>query len=201
MGSSNPHPHGQVWYLNEIPTFPEIELANLKKYSQQLPQGIAAGPSCPKGPDNKPCLLCEYANYELFVEKEESRVVVHNEDWVAVVPYWAVWPFELLGAFYFYGSALFSSGDSLVLPYRRHIPSLAHLNGQERTSLASIIRRVTIRYDNLFSTSFAYSMGIHQRPTPSADPSVLTTGDEAHIHLHFNPPLVRSATVRKFLVG
>jgi UDPglucose--hexose-1-phosphate uridylyltransferase len=91
--------------------------------------------------------------------------------------------------------------NPLVLPHSRHIPSLNHLTKEEITSFASIISMLTIRYDNLFSTSFAYSMGIHQRPIPGSSASTLDEGDIAHLHLHFNPPLVRSATVRKFLVG
>jgi UDPglucose--hexose-1-phosphate uridylyltransferase len=78
---------------------------------------------------------------------------------------------------------------------------LHHLTSQEIASFAQAISRLTIKYDNLFSTSFAYSMGIHQRPTPSQNPAVLDEDDIAHLHLHFNPPLLRSATVRKFLVG
>lgn len=89
----------------------------------------------------------------------------------------------------------------LVLPYKRHIPSLHHLSPQEISSFADAISRLTIKYDNLFSTSFAYSMGIHQRPTPSQNPAILDADDIAHLHLHFDPPLLRSATVRKFLVG
>ncbi|KIM28686.1 hypothetical protein M408DRAFT_131230 [Serendipita vermifera MAFF 305830] len=183
MGCSNPHPHGQVWSLNEVPAFPATELENLKKYGQR-PQasGLVSGAPC--GPGNKPCMLCEYAHHEMSLQGEEGRIVVQNEHWVALVPYWAIWPFEVL-----------------LLSHHRHIPSLDHLEAQERKSLASIISRLTIRYDNLFSTSFAYSMGIHQRPVPSQDSSILADGDEAHLHLHFNPPLVRSATVRKFLVG
>jgi UDPglucose--hexose-1-phosphate uridylyltransferase len=200
MGGSNPHPHGQVWSLSEIPTFPATELENLKKYSQESEAMVIESDS-PRGPGNRPCLLCEYANHELSIGEEESRLVIRNEHWIALVPYWAVWPFELLGASSHYFLFIACLTVSIVLPYHRHIPSLDHLNSQEKTSLASIIRGVTIRYDNLFSTSFAYSMGIHQRPTPSADPSVLGEGDEAHLHLHFNPPLVRSASVRKFLVG
>ncbi|SRR5258708_2456172 len=94
-----------------------------------------------------------------------------------------------------------------VLPYKRHIPSLSHLTAAERISLANILSELTIRYDNLFSSSFAYSMGIHQKPVPGADPSDSTFAemkdedDVAHLHFHFYPPLLRSATVRKFLVG
>jgi UDPglucose--hexose-1-phosphate uridylyltransferase len=88
-----------------------------------------------------------------------------------------------------------------VLPYRRHIPSLAHLTTEEKRAFAQILSATTKRYDNLFSCSFAYSMGIHQRPTPAADDATDDVDDVAHLHLHFMPPLLRSATVRKFLVG
>ncbi len=91
-----------------------------------------------------------------------------------------------------------------VLPYRRHIPSLAHLSNEEKLSLGDILSRVTKRYDNLFSCSFTYSMGIHQRPLPPLEEDIQYTDDEeniAHLHFHFFPPLLRSASVRKFLVG
>ncbi|KAG8801143.1 galactose-1-phosphate uridyl transferase [Serendipita sp. 398] len=89
----------------------------------------------------------------------------------------------------------------VVLPHHRHITSLDRLADEEIVTFAAILSQLTIRYDNLFSTSFAYSMGIHQRPIPSRDPSTFEAEDVAHLHLHFNPPLVRSATIRKFLVG
>lgn len=88
-----------------------------------------------------------------------------------------------------------------VLPYKRHIPSLLHLTEAESKSFAAILSELTIRYDNLFSTSFAYSMGIHQKPVPSSEEGIDSEDDVAHLHLHFSPPLLRSATVRKFLVG
>ena len=94
--------------------------------------------------------------------------------------------------------------SSSVLPYKRHIPSLVHLTPEEKTAFAHILSQLTIRYDNLFSCSFAYSMGIHQRPTPPASHAATEDQDEenvAHLHLHFAPPLLRSASVRKFLVG
>ncbi|KAH8983590.1 HIT-like domain-containing protein [Lactarius hatsudake] len=91
-----------------------------------------------------------------------------------------------------------------VLPYHRHVPSLAHLTDEEKLSLADVLSRVTKRYDNLFYCPFAYSMGIHQRPLPPREEDLQNTDDEdniAHLHLHFFPPLLRSASVRKFLVG
>lgn len=88
-----------------------------------------------------------------------------------------------------------------VLPYRRHIPSIFHLRPEEKTSFADILSKITKRYDNLFSCSFAYSMGIHQRPIPLSSPEETDEDDVAHLHLHFSPPLLRSATVKKFMAG
>lgn len=90
---------------------------------------------------------------------------------------------------------------NVVLPYKRHIPSILHLTPEEKASFADALSVVTKRYDNLFSCSFAYSMGIHQRPLPSINPELAEEGDIAHLHLHFAPPLLRSASIRKFLVG
>lgn len=94
MGCSNPHPHGQAWSMSEVPSLPAAELASLRKYSltEQAPS------DAPKGPKSRPCLLCEYAHFEVGVAHEEGRVVVKNEHWVALVPWWAVWPFEILSA-------------------------------------------------------------------------------------------------------
>jgi UDPglucose--hexose-1-phosphate uridylyltransferase len=120
------------------------------------------------------CLLCEYAEFE---EKQKERVVCENEHFVVLVPFWAEWPFETL------------------LLSRRHLRDIAELDERERSALADILRRLTIRYDNLFQTSFPYSMGFHQRPTDGKE------HEEWHFHAHFFPPLLRSATVRKFVVG
>jgi UDPglucose--hexose-1-phosphate uridylyltransferase len=104
-------------------------------------------------------------------------VVEENDSFLAVVPFWAVWPFE---------TAVIS---------KRHLPSIDRLSDAERDGLADILKRTTARYDRLFHVSFPYSMGIHQRPTDGLE------HEEWHLHLHFYPPLLRSATVRKFLVG
>jgi UDPglucose--hexose-1-phosphate uridylyltransferase len=120
------------------------------------------------------CLLCEYTKLEV---SEGSRIVDANEHFVTVVPFWAVWPFE-----------------TMVLS-RRHMASIDQLSGNERDGVADILKRTTARYDRLFETSFPYSMGFHQRPTDGS------AHEEWHLHLHFYPPLLRSATVRKFLVG
>ena len=120
------------------------------------------------------CLLCEYARLE---RSAAERVVEENEAFLTVVPFWAVWPFE-----------------TMVLA-KRHLSSIEQLAGEERDRLADILRRTTARYDRLFDVSFPYSMGFHQRPTDGG------AHEEHHLHLHFFPPLLRSATVRKFLVG
>ncbi|KAI0318060.1 galactose-1-phosphate uridyl transferase [Amylostereum chailletii] len=181
MGCSNPHPHGQVWSVSEIPTVPSLELSSLRRYSTNtdIPPS-----SAPRGPNGRPCLLCEYVHHEVGLAIDNGRVVTKNDHWVALVPWWATWPFEIL-----------------LLPYHRHIASIAELSPTEKVSFAAILSNVTRRYDNLFSCSFAYSMGIHQRPIPPINRLESTEDDIAHLHLHFFPPLLRSASVRKFLVG
>jgi UDPglucose--hexose-1-phosphate uridylyltransferase len=120
------------------------------------------------------CLLCDYLNIEL---RRAERVVCQNDDFVVVVPFWAAWPFETL------------------LLGKRHFAAMDDLGVRESDSLADIIRRLTIRYDNLFKTSFPYSMGFHQRPSDGA------SHPEFHFHAHYYPPLLRSANVQKFMVG
>ncbi|KAF8652704.1 hypothetical protein AX16_004208 [Volvariella volvacea WC 439] len=179
MGCSNPHPHGQVWSLSAVPTIPLKELSSLKNYSQTSPPNTGA----PTGPQDRPCLLCDYGHMEMDVPPEEGRIVVNNSFWVALVPWWATWPFEIL-----------------LLPYKRHIQTLTDLTEYEKAALAEILSCITKRYDNLFSCSFPYSMGIHQRPVPPTSVPDLDL-DVAHLHFHFAPPLLRSASVKKFLVG
>jgi len=123
---------------------------------------------------NSRCLLCDYAAREAALGE---RIVCENDAFIVLVPFWAVWPFE-----------------TMLLP-RRHIASLPELNDGERTHLADILRRINIRYDNLFRTPFPNSFGFHQRPTGGA------AHPAWHMHAHFMPPLLRSATVRKFSVG
>jgi len=120
------------------------------------------------------CLLCDYLALEL---KMAERVIFQNDHFVVLTPFWAVWPFE-----------------TMVLA-RRHVGSLPDLNDAERDALADVIKRLTTRYDNLFGVSFPYSMGFHQSPTDDAE------HPEVHLHAHYYPPLLRSATVRKFMVG
>ena len=119
-------------------------------------------------------LLHDYLELEL--EKQE-RLVCANDHFVLLVPFWAVWPFETL------------------LISRRRVSALDELSDEERTALAGILQQATIRYDNLFRTSFPYTMGFHQRPTDGGD------YPEFHLHAHFYPPLLRSATIKKFMVG
>jgi len=120
------------------------------------------------------CLLCDYLAIEI---KQNERIVIVTDHFVVIVPFWAVWPFE-----------------TLVLP-RRHVSCIGELTDVERDSFAEVIKRITTRYDNLFRTSFPYSTGIHQAPTDGC------THAEYHTHMHFYPPLLRSATVKKFMVG
>jgi UDPglucose--hexose-1-phosphate uridylyltransferase len=158
MGCSNPHPHGQVWA------------------SAHLPHEITTEDACQKdyfAAHGRPLLLDVAAREHALGE----RVVEANDDWLALVPFWAAWPFE-----------------TLLLP-RFAVQQLPQLTGDQRASLASILKALTTRYDNLFQTSFPYSMGWHQAP--------FGTPDTRHwqLHAHFYPPLLRSAAVRKFMVG
>lgn len=158
MGCSNPHPHSQIWSTSFIPNEPAKELDTLQSFRRQ----------------HGGCLLCDYLAEE---RKKAERVVFSNEHFAALVPYWAVWPFELL------------------VISQRHIGSLVDLTQDEVTGLADVLKSITTRYDNLFEVSFPYSMGFHQTPTDGQ------VHDECHLHLHFYPPLLRSANVRKFMVG
>lgn len=158
MGASNPHPHGQIWAGDWLPNEIAAEHRNQRAYFQK--QGSV--------------MLVDYAETEA---KNGERVVVENADWIAVVPYWAVWPFE-----------------TLLLP-RQSVSRLPDLTDQQRDSLADILKRLTTKYDNLFEISFPYSMGWHG--APFIDESV----EGWQLHAHFYPPLLRSATVRKFMVG
>lgn len=158
MGCSNPHPHGQIWANKTIPNVPRLEQASLILYRHR----------------NRTCLLCDYVQLELAAGE---RVVCQNEHFVALVPFWALWPFELL------------------LCSKSHVADLAALGDPARTALACILKRITTRYDNLFEASFPYTMGFHQQPTDEVD------HPEWHLHAHYFPPLLRSATVRKFMVG
>ena len=158
MGASNPHPHGQIWASSSLPNEPQKELASQREYA------AARGA----------CLLCDYLALEIG---SRERLVCENAGFVVVVPFWAVWPFEVL-----------------VLS-RRHVTGMDQLAGDERDALANILRMLALRYDAIFGVPFPYSMGFHQRPTDGEAHA------EWHFHAHFYPPLLRSATVRKFMVG
>ena len=158
MGCSNPHPHGQIWATSFLPDLPNTEDRQQRQYFAE---------------HGKPMLLD-------YVEREAAdgeRVVVSTEHWLAVVPYWASWPFEIL-----------------LLP-RFAVKRLEDLNPEQRADLALALKRLTTRYDNLFQTSFPYSMGWHGAPYSDDDTSPW------QLHAHFYPPLLRSASVRKFMVG
>ena len=158
MGCSNPHPHGQIWAGNALPNEPAKEAPRQRDY-------FAA--------QGRPLLL-DYAT----LEGGGERVIVENAHWLAVVPYWAVWPFE-----------------ALLLPRRRHITRLPDLDAAEREALAEALKRLLVKYDNLFETAFPYSMGWHGAPFDDSDSTPW------QLHAHFYPPLLRSATVKKFMVG
>jgi len=158
MGASNPHPHGQVWANKTIPG------EQLTESTQQLRFWRTRGT----------CLLCDYAELEM---REAERIICSNDHFVALVPFWAVWPFE-----------------SLVLP-RQHVGALGQLDDPVKDDLAGLLKDLTGRYDALFGVPFPYTMGWHQQPTDGAD------HPHWHLHAHFYPPLLRSATVRKFMVG
>ncbi len=158
MGCSNPHPHGQIWASSELPNEPAREDRQQRQYFAE----------------HQSALLMDYVQREL---DQQERTVVENAEWLAVVPFWAIWPFE-----------------TLLLP-KRHTLRLPDLSDSQRNQLADILKRLLTKYDNLFDTSFPYSMGWHGAPTDD--------GNWQHwqLHAHFYPPLLRSATVKKFMVG
>jgi UDPglucose--hexose-1-phosphate uridylyltransferase len=149
MGCSNSHPHGQIWATSALPNEAVKELTAFENRAT--------------------CVLCDYLELETQLRE---RVVCENDSFVAVVPFWAVWPFELL------------------VMARRHVADLTGFHESERADLADIVQQVTRCYDALFETPFPYTMGLHQ----------LAHG-KWHFHAHYYPPLLRSATVRKFMVG
>lgn len=158
MGCSNPHPHGQIWATKNIPMYPATEDMRQKTHLDE----------------HDSCLLCRYLEREL---EERTRIIFENDSFVALVPFWAVWPFE-----------------TMILP-RVHMGSILQMTPMQRNDLADAMVRLGIRYDNLFQTSFPYSMGIHQQPSTDGDHS------HWHFHLHYYPPLLRSQSVKKFMVG
>jgi len=157
MGCSNPHPHCQLWASSIVPNEIAKEQAAQEEYFGA----------------NGRTLLGDYLKFEL---QAKERVVYANEHFAALVPWWAVWPFETM------------------IISRRPVTGLDELTPEERDGLADALRQLTTRYDNLFEVSFPYSGGFHQRPAGPRN-------EAWHLHMHFLPPLLRSATVRKFLVG
>lgn len=158
MGASNPHPHCQIWASETVPDQPLREQQSQAEYLK----------------DSGKCMLCDY----LALEREKGeRLVCSNEFFTVLVPFWAVWPFEVL------------------VVANQHRTGVDEVDEDGQRGVADILKRITARYDNLFATEFPYSMGFHQRPTDKEE------HPEWHLHAHFYPPLLRSATVRKFMVG
>ncbi len=158
MGCSNPHPHGQVWAQNQLPSLAARKQHHFAAYTK------AHGSN----------MLADYAARE---QTNAQRVVCENEHWLVVVPYWAAWPFE-----------------TLLLP-KFDVCRLSDLLPEQAATLADILRRLTTAYDNLFQVSFPYSMGWHSAPFDGK------SHKEWNLHAHFFPPLLRSASVKKFMVG
>ncbi|WP_010519639.1 UDP-glucose--hexose-1-phosphate uridylyltransferase [Croceivirga radicis] len=157
MGCSNPHPHGQIWAQYSIPQEVERKTKMQRAYFEK----------------NGSSLLGDYLQQEL--DKDE-RILFQNEHFVALVPFWAVWPYE-----------------AMIAP-KKQLQNIAALSKEQALAFAEAIKVVTTKFDNLFEVSFPYSSGIHQSPTDNDYP-------EWHFHMSFYPPLLRSATVKKFMVG
>lgn len=158
MGCSNPHPHGQIWSQLSIPVEVRKKTEHQKAYWNR----------------HHKSLLSDYLEQELELQE---RIVLETEHFVALVPYWAIWPYE-----------------TMIIP-RRQMQHIGQLTSEEEKAYADILKQLTIRYDNLFQTSFPYSSGIHQQPTNGQG------YPEWHFHMSFYPPLLRSRTVKKFMVG
>ncbi|WP_320169434.1 UDP-glucose--hexose-1-phosphate uridylyltransferase [Maridesulfovibrio sp.] len=158
MGCSNPHPHGQIWATGSVPVIPAAEDSRQREFMENRGK----------------CMLCRYLEKEL---ESGERIIFENGSFAALVPFWAVWPFE-----------------TMILP-KTHMGTLTDMDDRQKDDLAEALVRMGIRFDNLFETSFPYSMGIHQSPVDGRN------GDHWHWHIHYYPPLLRSATVRKFMVG
>lgn len=163
MGCSNPHPHCQIWASSFLPNEAMLKDRNMREYKAS------------RGTN----LLLDYATQEAA---KKERLVVSNSDWLGLVPYWAVWPYE-----------------TMLLPRHRHIARMTDLTESERLSLADIMKQLTTKYDNLFQSSFPYSMGFHGAPTGPGHEAE----DSSHWQFHaiYYPPLLRSASVKKFMVG
>lgn len=158
MGCSNPHPHGQIWAQSTIPVEVNKEITQQEEYFNK--NGVS--------------LLSDYLSTEL---REKKRIVYENKNFVALVPFWAIWPFETM------------------IISKNHIQNISKLNQTEKRDLADALKVLTEKYDKLFNVSFPYSAGLHQAPTDGKEHKGW------HFHIHFYPPLLRSATVKKFMVG
>lgn len=158
MGTSNPHPHGQIWASEHLPTIPAKEQKQQSKYFEK---------------NRRPLLL----NYLMEEKAQNSRLVLGNNSFAALVPFWAVWPYE-----------------TMIIP-TKSCQSLLDFNNRELIDLAHILKNITGLYDRLFNTPFPYSLGIHQAPTDGKK------HPEWQLHVHFYPPLLRSATIKKYFVG
>ena len=158
MGCSNPHPHGQIWSQSSLPTQVQNTQDHLLEYYK----------------NNNRSLLIDYVEEEM---KRKERIVIENEHFIVLVPFWATWPYETM------------------IISRRHFTNISEMMSAEKHAFAEVIKLLTVKYDNLFETSFPYSSGIHQAPTDNLP------HPEWHFHMHFYPPLLRSATIKKFMVG
>lgn len=159
MGCSNPHPHCQIWASSSLPEEIRKEQDNQALFMREQDR----------------CLLCSCMEEER--NSSFNRTVVENEGFSALVPFWAIWPFETM------------------IISRKHLSNISEFTSHDIENLAEILSRLTIKYDNLFETSFPYSMGIHQSPSDGKP------HEDWHFHMHFYPPLLRSASVKKFMVG
>jgi UDPglucose--hexose-1-phosphate uridylyltransferase len=158
MGCSNPHPHGQIWAQEFIPDIPFREDRNQQEFFSI----------------HHKTLLGEYLFHELV---HQERLLIETEYFVALIPFWATWPYE-----------------SMIIS-KRAVPNLTGLSEEEKLDFALVYKKLTTMYDNLFEISFPYSAGIHQSPTNN------TNNEHWHLHMHFYPPLLRSAKIKKFMVG
>lgn len=158
MGCSNPHPHGQIWAQSSVPQEVVKKARQQKKYWKK----------------HRRSLLADYLAQEIDAQE---RLVCQNDHFVALVPFWAVWPYE-----------------AMIIP-RRHFQNIGQMSAAEKKAFAAILKDLTQRFDRVFDTSFPYSSGIHQSPTDGK------AHEAWHFHMAFYPPLLRSATVKKFMVG
>jgi UDPglucose--hexose-1-phosphate uridylyltransferase len=158
MGCSNPHPHGQIWAQETIPVEINKKTSNFLSYYKK----------------NNATILEDYGNQELSLDE---RVVYENQDFLVVVPFWAVWPYE-----------------TMIIP-KQKAKNISQMDESMIVNYAKAIQKITAIYDKVFKVSFPYSAGIHQSPTDNKN------YESWHWHMSFYPPLLRSASVKKFMVG